>query len=257
MVPRLTPAHGFVGPTYLGAVWLIFAGAAALLLVAVINAANLLLSRTAGRSGEIGVRMALGGSTARILRLLLAEIATVTAAGALVGLVLAWAIGQAYVAWSPERQLATGSWLHSRALVFTLTASILAAGVAACVSAWRVRAMAVRDVLAGGAGQRATADASRVRDVLVGVQAMLAVLLVSGAALMARSYGNVLAIDPGFEAEQLAVLSIRPPSRLETSEAERAFLLEVQDAFASIPGVTGVTTAGAPPFSSSSSAGLP
>lgn len=257
MVPRLTPAHGFVGSRYLGAVWLIFAGAGILLLVAVLNAANLLLTRTAGRSSEIGVRMALGGSTARILRLLLAESVAVTAAGTLAGLALAWAIGQAYIAWSPERQLATGSWLHGRALVFTLAASVLAAAIAACVSAWRVRAMGVRDVLAGGAGQRATADASRVRAVLVGVQAMLAVLLVSGAALMARSYGNVLAIDPGFEAEQLAVLSIRPPSRLETSDAERAFLLEVQEAFASIPGVTGVTTASAPPFSSSISGGLP
>jgi hypothetical protein len=143
-VPQLGPPYGFLSDAYVQGIWLVFAGAFALLGVAVVNAGNLLLGRAANRTGEIGVRLALGGTTRRLLRLFLAESLILASAGAALGALLAVLIGRGYVLVAPERQLAAGTWLHGRAVVFAIAVTAVAVVVCAVIPAWRSRSARAR-----------------------------------------------------------------------------------------------------------------
>jgi predicted permease len=254
----VVPPTGFVSDAYVQGLWLVFGAALALLVVAILNAANLLLGRATTRSAELGVRLALGGSHGRILRLLGAESVVLTTAGAALGFGIAWLTERVYAAWAPAGLAAPeGAWLARRTIAFAAGAAAAATLAGALIPAWRARAASVREVLAG-AGLRTTDGSSRLRAALVAAQAALAVLLVVGASITGRSFLQLASVHPGFDVDPLAVVSVSAPaSRYKTPEAQAAFLRQVRDAIAALPQVERFTITNAPPFSTSTSASLP
>jgi predicted permease len=180
-------------------------GAIFVLLIGCVNVANLLLVRSNARRGELAIRAALGAGRAAIARQLLVESAMLVALGALAGVALAWASISAANRFSAQ--------LRPNALPFSLDGTILAyTSIVALLMALGIGALPVVHVLGGsllGSIQTQTRSASGGRGVrlmsgtLVVAQVAVALMLLVGAGLLMRSFQRALAVDPGFDPDQL------------------------------------------------------
>ncbi|HET9370744.1 MAG TPA: ABC transporter permease [Vicinamibacterales bacterium] len=255
----LPPAQGLHAPAFVTGLWMVFIAGALLMLVAVVNSANVLLGRAASRAGELGVRLALGASVPRVIRLFLAESLVLVAAGTALGAGVATAATRLSSALAPAAlALADGGWAEARPMLFGAAAAALATMACALIPVWRVRALSVRGVLASASGSRTIDGSARLHAWLIGAQAAMAVLLVAGAALMSRSLRNVAGVDPGFDIDRLATVVVQAPEdRYPLDEAAEAFTARVLEAFAALPGVERATVSGSTPFRASRQGGEP
>jgi predicted permease len=179
------------------------------LLIACANLATLVLSRTAARQRELGVRLAIGAGRFRLARQLLTESLLLSAAGALLGLGLAMWGGSVVMG------MASGT-IGLRAvdlrpdltiLAFTSAVALIVAVLLALGSVWHLAKLDPQRALRGAAERRA---ASRLARVLVPVQVALAAVLLIGAGLLVQTFQNVLRTDLGFRADRLVTLTISP-----------------------------------------------
>ncbi|MFL5580093.1 MAG: ADOP family duplicated permease [Gemmatimonadaceae bacterium] len=225
------------------------AGVAALVLViAVANVVNLLLARAVRRRREIAVRLALGVSRARLVRLLAAE-----------SLLLALlAAGAALVAgrWGGETLRALlldgVEWqdpaLDGRVALFTLGVALLAGVAAALVPALQSSRPDLTSALKEGA-REGTTRRSRLRSALVVTQTALSVVLLVGAALFVRSLQNVRGLDIGWDAERLFFGEVAfDEGRELPREIVGARLAEVGARLRARPGVEETALAGMQPM---------
>lgn len=199
------------------------------LVVAAANLGNLVLSRTAGRVRELGVRVALGARRSRIVRQLVAESLPLTILGALAAVALATVISRVVATTT-----ALPAYLDFTPGIRTIAASFVCAGVALAaiglLPAWQVARQdlmaAIRD---GGYGMSRALDRARVRRVLLGAQVAGSCLLIVVAGLMVRGVQRVINADVGFEFERAAVLST-PLGRFGISGDEAtAYWRQVQE----------------------------
>lgn len=259
VVPALNPPYGYLGEDYVRGLWLVFAGGLVLMFVAIVNAVNLILGRVESRTGEIGIRLALGGSRVRLARLFLAESTVLAAVGVAVGLVVALGVGRVLVAIQPGGPVPSfGTGLERRAFGFAVLLSAIAALVGGLVPLIPARRAGARVLLTGAGDARNTRVRSRLRSALIGAQSALAVLLVVGAVLLVRSLTGLLHVDTGMDLDKLIEVSIEVPSdRAPTSDARLAFARNISEALAAVPGVAGVTTSSNPPLAYSVRGGVP
>jgi predicted permease len=257
--PAVVSPVGFVGDAYVRGLWLVFAAAVILFGVSLVNAGNLLLARASTRQGEVGVRLALGGSRTRIMRLFAAESLILTLAGIAAGLGVARLTAEVYAAWEPLGLVAdTAAWLGRRTLTFAASAAVMMLLVGIVMPVWRARTASVRGAVASTGSPRSIDGSSRLRAVLIGAQAAMAVLLVAGAALTGRSFDRLASVDPGFDVDALAMVSVSPPpSRYTAAEAREAFVRRVREAIEALPQVERVTITAAPPFATTTGGGVP
>jgi predicted permease len=243
-----TPAELYLGAAFSRGVWLVFAGALGLLVVAIVNAGHLLLGRAAARSHELGVRLALGGSGLRLARLFLAEAVVYIAASMALGAGIMAALEQLIRQYEPRLFMTVdGAGLEGRAIWFILAIAGVAMLACAAVPLLRSRRHDLRSVIDTGDAVRSTSRGSRAMRALVVTQAAVAVLLLCGAGVMVRSFSNLLKVDSGMALEQLvAVGAAAPPTRYATAEARLAYLDQVRSALTTIPTVVGVTTSTMP-----------
>jgi putative ABC transport system permease protein len=193
---------------------LVLTGAVALvLLIACVNVANLMLARGEARGREVAVRGALGASRYRIVRQLMTEALLLALAGAAAGVLLAHALLRGIVARAPASiadMSAVG--LGSPVLVFALAASLASAVVFGVLPAFRLGGAAtgnaVREGRMGAVGVRAS---GRATSALVTLEVALAVILVAGAGLMARTLSNLYAVPRGFDSAGVLALRPNPP----------------------------------------------
>ncbi|HEX4038506.1 MAG TPA: ABC transporter permease [Acidobacteriaceae bacterium] len=181
-----------------------------ILLIACVNLSNLLLARSAARSKEFAMRSALGASRGRMVRQLLTEGLILSAAGAALGLGLAWGL-VVWLAHQGSLALPLLSTLHidGAALGWTVliaTAAALLFGVAPGLQmAAQNLQEALRDSGAGAGGGR---KHERVRSGLVIAEVGLACVLLVGAGLLLRSFVKVMDIDLGFQPAQAASIKV-------------------------------------------------
>jgi putative ABC transport system permease protein len=259
-VPSLDDqAFWFLGEGYRGGVWLVFAGAVGLFLAALANASSLLIERATMRGHELGVRLALGGSGARLARLFIAEGVIYAAFGTAVAAGVAAGLERLVRVTEPRlfSELA-GAGLDGRALGFMTASALLVALVCSMAPLWRMWTADLRAVIARSGVGRSTPASMRAHLVLVATQAALAVLLVSGAVLMIQSFRNLANVDSGVALDRLAELSVSPPAaHYPSPESQRLFHDRLRQALEAMPGVDGVTTSGMPILMSSIQSGLP
>lgn len=206
------------------------------LLIAFANVVNLLLGRAVRRRREIAVRLALGISSARLVRLLVTESVLLALAAAVAALAGAWWGGSVLrkllmpeIAWAENP-------LHWRVLLLGLAAAVVAGAVAGLVPALQSRAPDLTNALKAGTREGGS-HRSRLRGFLVASQAALSVVLLVGAALFVRSLSNVRALDIGFAVNRLAFVSVaRAPDRASNVVMSDR-LLQLEERIASIPGV--------------------
>jgi predicted permease len=173
------------------------------LLIVCANVANLLLARSVGRQREFGIRFALGAGRARVALQVLTETLVLAVAGAGVGLlILLWMQGS-LVAMVPSigYPISTALVLNARILGFTALACLTAAVISGASPALFVFHSNLNEVLKEGSrSDTAGAASRRTRSLLVVGEVALATVALVGAGLFMRSFRNVRAIHPGFDA---------------------------------------------------------
>jgi putative ABC transport system permease protein len=228
----------FVGGLY-SPVALLVAGAGVLLLICCVNVANLLLVRVGARRRELAVRAALGASRGRITRHLLVECAMLSAGGGLLGLLLSlWAV-DLLATWDaidlpPFLTIEANATVLLTSIAVT-TATALLFGALPGLEGSRVD---LRESLNHGARQTAGRRASYSRRALTVVEISLAVVLLAGAGLTARSFQLLVDTDLGFSTESLVTgrVDLRA-ERYAENDAMARFGRRIVEAARAIPGV--------------------
>jgi predicted permease len=221
------------------ALWILLGAVGFLLMIACVNLANLFLARATGRVRETAIRAASGASRGRLIRQGLTESLVISLLGAGMGLGLAvWGVDAAS-ALAPGQipglgDVALNRWI----LLFTLGAGVLTGVVTGLVPALQASGRDAASTLrAGGqsiAGNRAQ---QRLRGGLVAVEIALSLVLLVGAGLLARSFGQLMGAEKGFETENRLVASVNVPSNLSREEST-AFTRQLLERVSALPPVT-------------------
>jgi predicted permease len=209
------------------------------LLIAAANVANLMLARGAGRVREVAVRTALGAGRWQLTRQLLAESVVLALAAGALGVALASTVVRVLAALAPATLPAGAIRVDGPVLAFALAVSLgtgLLFGLAPVAQAWRAALAAV--LREGGRGSAGDRGAQLVRRGLVVAEVALALMLLTGAGLLTRSFARLQGVDPGFEARGVLTMQLSPPSARYPSDTQRvAFVQALLPRVAAVPGV--------------------
>jgi len=228
----------------------LMAAAASVLLIACANLASLLLSRAAGRRGELAVRAALGATRGRLVRQMVIEATMFSLLGGGLGLVLAPA-GVAVMAQLTPRGFPpqTTSILDLRLLAFTLVVSVATGVVFGLVPALQAARASLRDAIQQGARASVGGRGRLTRDALVVLQVAAALVLLTGAGLMLRTMANLRALELGFRPEHVLTIRTTLPQAKYQQPAQRlSFYNRVIADVRALPGVEGAGYASVLPF---------
>jgi len=219
--------------------YLLLAAVGVLLLIALTNVANLLLSRSTARQREMAVRAALGAGRARLVRQLLTEAALLSLAGGALGLLFAIWLTQALLTLG-ETNIPRLSDIRLDSRVFAFTAMIsIAAGLLfgtapALHASGGDLAQPLRDGQRAGTSRRHR----RAQRALVIAEVALALILSIGAGLLVRSLMRLEHVDAGFNPRRLLTLSLDlPDARYKDSASTRSFYERLLDRLQALPGV--------------------
>ncbi len=246
--PRIrTFSDLFVGPdaaaTY-GSMW---AAVLVLLTIACTNVATLMLARSLGRTREAGVRLALGAGMGRVVRQQFFESAILAAGGCIVGGMLGRQLLWLYraIAVPPGQPWATDLLdlsVDGRLLAYVAAVSALSALVVGAAPALRLSSLDVIATLRdGGRGAMVARGQRRMTAVMLGAQVLLAVVLLSGAGVLARSFLKVEGRDLGYDPNHLLVTLARlPESRYPDTTTQLRFYDRVASRLRELPAVQSV-----------------
>ena len=211
------------------------------LLLACANIANLILARGVGRTRELAVRAALGGTRFRIARQLLVECLFLGVLGGLVGVAIAWALLRAAPSIIPPQTLPSSIvlMLDWRLAAFASGITVITALLFGLAPAWQAARVSLVEAM-NISGRGSSDRAGRVRQALAVVEIAIALLLMTGAGLLVRTLVSLNNVDAGYRADNVVTMSIRLPfRRLVTAmpgEIE-AYWRSIEREVASIPAV--------------------
>jgi putative ABC transport system permease protein len=239
----------------------LFGAVSCILLIACLNVANLLQSRTENRRREYALRLALGARRGRLMQQVLIESGVLAALGCLAGFALTFAGISLFRAMTDNSTLTERLRVDWRVLTFALVTSALTAFVFGLAPAWQASRtdpnVALRE------GERGSVGKSRalVRQGLAVAEISLAMVLLVGAGLMISTVSRLSAVDPGFDPRNVLIVDINLPEgdkyveRLPGGGMEKwtpavtAFRRNLLQKLATIPGVEAVASATSTPNS--------
>ena len=222
----------------------------AVLMVLVIACANvcaLLMARAGVRQREIAVRLALGASRGRLFRQLLAESVLIASSGGLVGLLLTLGMLRSLVALIPaEVPRLQDVAVDGRVLAFALALTALSALAAGLVPALVASRPSLADVLTETTRLAGHPSQRRLRGLLVATEVAVALVLLSGAGLLARTFNNLQRVDLGFEPRDLLVVGISGES--ERYRRQQDLFRTLLERISALPGVEAAGATGTRPI---------
>lgn len=229
---------------------LLSAGVCLVLLISCGNVANLLMARAAARTREMAIRLALGADRRTLLAHLLAETVLLGLAGAALGLLLAPWIGTLLRnVWTPQLAQETSGALDLRILGFTLAISLLA--VLLCGLAPALHQLRIASQMEAGAvlkaGSPTAGGRSPLRQVWVVAQVALSVALVAAASMVLRSMQRIVAIDPGYQPDGIAMASMDLSVLDYSPDRGTRTFLDLLQRVSATPGVKSATLAKSSP----------
>ncbi len=235
-VPLAHEIEGYFRP----ALFALFGAAAFLLLITCTNVAGLLLARATAREREVAVRAAIGASRVRLIRQFLTESVILAVAGTTAGVALAIVSVRALIAASPidvPRLDAVG--VDLRVLGFAVVIAALTAVAFGVVPALLMaRGDIQRPLKEAGRGSDAGHARTRTRSVLVAGEVALAVMLLIGAGLLARSFQQLVTQDPGFRPDRVMTVNLELPFRYADFRKIADFYSQLLESLRRQPGIT-------------------
>jgi putative ABC transport system permease protein len=244
-----------------GALLILFGAVGLVLLVACANVAGLFLARAASRRREIAVRLAIGAGRARLVRQLLVESLLLASFGGVASLVvasvgvriLAGVQANGLLADQAASGIQTGSLqaiqLDPRALVFAALVSIATGVLFGLAPALQSTRLSLSDALASESatsGRRARRRFNG-RQMLTIVEIALAVVLLAGSGLLARSFADLVGVHPGFDADHVLTFRVNRAPDWSLDSIGRFYDVALAR-LAQIPGVADVAIEDCPPL---------
>ena len=226
------PLHELSVGTVRSGLLVLLGAVAFVLLIACANVANLLLARAADRQKEIAIRVALGASRFQIIRQLLTESVLLALIGGALGTLFAMWTTDLFVNRVGETiALTTPGWSDIRVdrgvLGFTLLISVATGVMFGLMPALQSTKTDLSDSLKeGGRGSTEGFRRSRLRSSLVVTQIALAMMLLTGAALMLQSFLRLQGVNPGFDVERVITMQLSLPESRYTNQQQRAALFQ-------------------------------
>jgi len=220
--------------------YVLLAAVAAMLLIGCANLANLLLARALVRQRELAVRAALGAARGRLIRQSITELVPILAAGGALGvLAAAWTIDAVVPLLPADLPRVENVGLHLPVLLVsaaTLALIALFAGIWPALEAARGGlAASVANLSRGGTG---SARRTRLRDTLVVAQIAATLWLVVAATLLARSFGELKQVNPGFQADSVYTMHLAVPRAKYPKDRDiAAFSGRMLESVRAVPGV--------------------
>jgi putative ABC transport system permease protein len=220
---------------------------AVVLLIASANLANLLLSRAIGRSKEIAVRTALGATRRRIVRQMLTESVVLSCAGGAAGVLVA-VFSSAFLSnlIPPGLRLQADLSPDTTVLVFTMLLSTFTGVLFGFAPALQASRLDLNEALKQGGGRTSlSAGHRRLQNALVVGEVALAMIMLTGAGLLIRTFAQLRNQYAGLRAESvLTVRTALPQPKYEVAGKRVSFYERVLEGVKSLPGVTsaGFTT---------------
>lgn len=221
------------------------------LLIACANVANLLLARATQRRREIAIRTALGAGRVRLVRQLLGEGFILALIGALGGLLIAWwGIDLLRLFGPRDVPRLDETRVNGLIIIFTLGTAVFSTLLFALVPALQVSRPNVNESLQDGNRGAVGPESHRLRALLVIAQVALSMLLLAGAGLLIKSFGNLRATNPGFEPSRVVMIDLSlPRTKYSDPVKQREFFERLDDKLRSLPGVDAAGGAMPLPFS--------
>jgi len=222
------------------------------LLVMCANLASVLLARASAREKEMAIRAAMGAGRRRLARQLLTESAVLAVAGGLPGLLVAWLGVRALVAALPPDMPRLGAiGIDGYVLTAAMGLSVVTGLLFGVVPALRAARGDLEETLRAG-GRDGFAARPRALGFFVVAEVALALLLLTGAGLMTRSFVALNHVDPGFDTRgALAVEVSLPLAKYEARDAQARFFAELEARLSAVPGVGAVGAVNTLPLSQS------
>jgi putative ABC transport system permease protein len=236
--------------------YLLLGAVSVVLLIACANTATLLLGKATVRTREVAVRAALGASRRRIVSQLITESLLLALFAGVAGILIVYGGSKALVALAPSgvprlAETAIDRWV----LAFTLVVSVLTSLLFGLVPALYASKVDINDALKA-AGTRSVIGAGmvRMRGVLVVAEIALAVMLLSGAGLLIKSFAALQSVALGFRPENVLVMRATVPAAPQAASAA-IFFRDVLPKVANLPGVLAAGATMAPPGNIESTGG--
>jgi putative ABC transport system permease protein len=231
-----------IGRTTERSLWLLFGSVGFVLLIACANVANLVLARSAVRRHEFSLRTALGAGKARLVRQALTENLVLSLLAGTVGLLLAW------VGTTALRNISPGALpradtidVDGSVLLFLLAATLASWLIAGVLPALQLSAASPGELLKEG-GPRSLGGRSgrRLHQGLVVAEIALAVILLSGAGLLMRSFIRVQSANRGFDSSNVLLLQVDLPGTYDNVAKMSTYYAEATRRIRGLPGVVAV-----------------
>ena len=247
--PRLLADPGGQGEmyrrkSYAPSLYLLLGVVGLVLLIACANVANLLLSRSAGRQKEIGLRLALGASRWRLIRQLLTESVLLSFLGGLFGIIFAVWIKNGLLAvsdWGGRGMSGLEPQVDWRVLGFTLALSLVTGIIFGLAPAWRTTKIDLTPALKDSGRSSSAVHRSLLSRGLVVVQVALSLVLLVGAGLFVRTLINLQRVDIGFNTQKLLLFEVQPSLIGYKDDKLRQLYPQISERVEAVPGVQAVT----------------
>jgi predicted permease len=207
----VTPLHAALAVDYGGGLYLLMAAVGLVLLIVCGNVASLLAVRGGKRAPEFAVRAAIGAGRARMVRLLLTETMLITLVGGMAGVMLSlWATELLVGAMPSDVPRASESGLDGRVLAFAAGLSLITGVLVGTLPALRASGPDLAEGLKLGIPGRSTRSVGRLgAGALVGGQMAVAVVLLIGAGMLAKSFLRLKQADPGYASQGVLVADVK------------------------------------------------
>ena len=221
---------------------LILLGAVALVaIIACVNVANLVLARGTARRRELAVRVALGAAPRDLLYMALTESVLLALFGGALGLIVAIALSGALDAVRPDALRQIGELrMRGTAGLFTFALSLLAGITFGLLPGFQAsrEGQLHASLHSGGRSNMSDRALGRLRSALVSAELALALILLAGAGLLAKSFTRLHQVDAGFDPRNVAVFSVSlPDARYHETPRIAAALQQIVERMRAIPGV--------------------
>ncbi len=217
----------------------LLAASGAVLLIVVVNLANLLLARASTRRREWAIRTAMGADRSRLLRQMLTESTLLAFIGGTLGILLArWALAAIILKAPLDVPGLADVRLDWRALSFAMLVTLASGILFGILPAWRMTRTDPQDALKSGGRTTEGRSGGRTRRILIGAEVALSVVCLVAGGLLLTSFVRLIRVDKGFESDRAVSLGISLPGvRYPDGEHRTRFLDSLLQQVRVLPGV--------------------